>query len=248
MLSKSELSFIKSLHLKKFRKEHRLFLAEGIKSVTEFLNSGYQIETIYCTDALAPNLNNISRKIKLVTINETELQKITTLTTPQGVLAIIRTQEETEITPESFNGTFTLVLDGIQDPGNMGTIIRTADWFGFQRVICSPDCVEVYNPKVVQATMGSLSRTKIVYTDLYDLLTEIKIPVYGAVLNGESIYHTSFRNEGVILLGNEGNGLSSSVLPFITQPITIPLFGHAESLNVAISAGIICYEVKRNVT
>ncbi|HEY0667983.1 MAG TPA: RNA methyltransferase [Sphingobacteriaceae bacterium] len=248
MLSKSELSFIKSLHLKKFRKEHRLFLAEGIKSVTEFLNSGYQIETIYCTDALAPNLNNISRKIKLVTINETELQKITTLTTPQGVLAIIRTQEETEIRPESFNGTFTLVLDGIQDPGNMGTIIRTADWFGFHRVICSPDCVEVYNPKVVQATMGSLSRTKIVYTDLYDLLTEIKVPVYGAVLNGESIYHTSFRNEGVILLGNEGNGLSSNVLPFITQPITIPLFGHAESLNVAISAGIICYEVKRNVT
>ena len=248
MLSKSELSFIKSLHLKKFRKEHRLFLAEGIKSVTEFLNSGYQIETIYCTDALAPNLNNISRKIKLVTINETELQKITTQTTPQGVLAIIRTQEETQIRPESFNHTFTLVLDGIQDPGNMGTIIRTADWFGFHRVICSPDCVEVYNPKVVQATMGSLSRTKIVYTDLYDLLTEIKVPVYGAVLNGESIYHTSFKNEGVILLGNEGNGLSPRVLPFITQPITIPLFGHAESLNVAISAGIICYEVKRNET
>jgi RNA methyltransferase, TrmH family len=245
MLSKSELSFIKSLHQKKFRKEHHLFLAEGIKSVMEFLNSGYGIETIYCIEALVPNLNNISRKIKLVTINEAELQKITALTTPQGVLAIIQIPEETQIGPESFSNTITLMLDNIQDPGNLGTIIRTADWFGFDRVICSPDCVEAYNPKVVQATMGSLSRIKIVYADLVELLKEIKVPVYGALLNGTSVYTADFQNEGIILLGNEGNGLSVNVLPFITHPITIPRFGGAESLNVAISAGIICYEIKR---
>lgn len=245
MLSKSELSFIKSLHLKKFRKEQRLFLAEGIKTVTEFLNSGYQIETIYCTDAVASNLNNISRKLKLVVINEAELRKITALSTPQGILAVIRIPKETAIKPESFNGSFIIVLDNIQDPGNMGTIIRTADWFGFKQIICSPDCVEVYNPKVVQATMGSLSRINITYTDLVKLLGSASGPVYGALLNGDSIYHTDFTDEGFIVLGNEGKGISETILPFITQPITIPRFGHAESLNVAISAGIICSEIKR---
>lgn len=245
MLSKSELSFIKSLHLKKFRKEQRLFLAEGIKTVTEFLNSGYQIETIYCTDAVASNLNNISRKLKLVVINEAELRKITALSTPQGILAVIRIPKETAIKPESFNGSFIIVLDNIQDPGNMGTIIRTADWFGFKQIICSPDCVEVYNPKVVQATMGSLSRINITYTDLVKLLGSASGPVYGALLNGDSIYHTDFKDEGFIVLGNEGKGISETILPFITQPITIPRFGHAESLNVAISAGIICSEIKR---
>lgn len=245
MLSKSELSFITSLHLKKFRKEHGLFLAEGIKSITEFLNSGYEIKTIFCTDAFAPNLSNISQKIKLVTIDETELRKITTLTTPQGVLAIIQIPEETPIRPESFDNTFTLALENIQDPGNLGTIIRTADWFGFKQIICSPDCVDVYNPKVVQATMGSLSRIKIIYTDLAEILGRINVPVYGALLDGQSIYSTNFGNEGVILLGNEGKGLSGKVLPLITRAITIPRFGQAESLNVAMSAGIICSEIKR---
>lgn len=211
----------------------------------EFLNSGHRVETIYCIEALVPNLNNISRKIKLVTINEAELQKITALTTPQGVLAIIQIPEETQILPESFRNTFTLMLDNIQDPGNLGTIIRTADWFGLERIICSRDCVEAYNPKVVQATMGSLSRIKVVYADLVDLLKEIKVPVYGALLNGKSVYTAEFQNEGIVLLGNEGNGLSDNVLPFITDPITIPRFGETESLNVAISAGIICYEIKR---
>lgn len=245
MLSKSELSFIKSLHLKKFRKEHGLFLAEGIKSITEFLHSDYQIETLYCTEALAPNLDNISRKLKPIKINEAELLKITALTTPQGVLATIRIPKETQIQPESFTNTFTLVLDGIRDPGNLGTIIRTADWFGFKRIICSNDCVDIYNPKVVQATMGSLSRINVIYTELAEVLGLIKLPVYGALLNGESVYNTEFNNEGLILLGNEGKGLSAGVLPYITNAVTIPRFGQAESLNVAISAAIICSEIKR---
>lgn len=248
MLSKSELSFIKSLHLKKFRKEHGLFIAEGIKSVTEFLNSGYQIKTIYCTDTFAPNLSNISRKIKLLIVNETVLRKITTLTTPQGVLATIQIPEETRISPESFKNTFTLALESIQDPGNLGTIIRTADWFGFKQIICSADCVDVYNPKVVQATMGSLSRVKVTYTDMEAILERVAVPVFGALLNGESVYSTSFGNEGIILLGNEGKGLSGKMLTLINRSITIPRFGQAESLNVAISAAIICSEIKRKST
>lgn len=245
MLSKSEISFIKSLHLKKFRKEQGLFLAEGFKSITEFLHSDYLIETIYYTDAVAPNLDKISQKLKLVKINEAELLKITTLNTPQGILATIRIPKETQIQPESFNNTFTLMLDGIQDPGNLGTIIRTADWFGFNQIICSNDCVDVFNSKVVQATMGSLSRVNIIHTDLAEILGLIKVPVYGALLDGHSVYNTPFTNEGVILLGNEGKGLSKNILPFINTAITIPRYGQAESLNVAISAAIICSEIKR---
>lgn len=190
-------------------------------------------------------MDNISRKLKPIKINEAELLKITALTTPQGVLATIRIPKETPFQPESFTNTFTLALDGIQDPGNLGTIIRTADWFGFKRIICSDDCVDIYNPKVVQATMGSLSRINVIYTDLAEVLGLIKVSIYGALLNGKSVYSTEFNNEGLVLLGNEGKGLSAGVLPYITDAVTIPRFGQAESLNVAISAAIICSEIKR---
>jgi TrmH family RNA methyltransferase len=129
----------------------------------------------------------------------------------------------------------------------LGTIIRTADWFGFEQIICSADCVEAYNPKVVQATMGSLSRIKIVYTDLPSILRQTKVPVFGAVLNGTPITGTDFGHEGIIVLGNEGNGISGPVAEVITDRVTIPGLGKAESLNVAVSASLFCYEVKRNI-
>lgn len=245
MLSKSEISFIKSLHQKKFRKEHRLFLAEGFKSVTEFLDSDYHTETVYCTKALLPKLDKFSHKIKLIELTEAELGKISTLTTPQGILATIRIPSKTEIHPESFNNQFTLVLDGIQDPGNLGTIIRTADWFGFKRILCSMDTVEAYNPKVVQATMGSLARMEIHYADLQALLPQLKLPCYGALLDGVSIYETDFGKEGLIILGNEGQGIRAEIQSQITRAVTIPRFGAAESLNVAVSAAIFCSELKR---
>jgi len=141
---------------------------------------------------------------------------------------------------------FSLVLDGIQDPGNLGTIIRTADWFGFKNVICSINTVEVYNPKTVQATMGSLCRVNVVYEELSELLKDSKIPVFGAMLNGDSLYDTQWGTEGIVILGNEGQGVSPEIIKLINHPVTIPRVGEAESLNVAVSAAIFCADIRRN--
>lgn len=247
MLSKSQISFIKSLHQKKARKEQALFIAEGIKSILEFAQSDYKVEAIFSTPHTLPKLDNLSQKIKVQEITDTELKKISTLITPQDVLALIHIPQETEISGESFKKTITLVLDGVQDPGNLGTIIRVADWFGFKHVICSTDTVEAYNPKVVQASMGSLSRVDVHYVILEDFLAKNPRQVYGALLNGNSVYETEFQNEeAFLILGNEGNGISESVKRYITKAITIPRFGEAESLNVAVSAAIFCSELKRN--
>ncbi|EOR94959.1 RNA methyltransferase, TrmH family [Arcticibacter svalbardensis MN12-7] len=245
MLSKSQISFVNALHVKKNRKDLSLFLVEGVKSISEFLNSAFIVESIYCSSATLIKFSKLSPTVKFYEITDAELKKISTLTTPQDAVAIIRIPEKTPLRPESFKDRFTIILDGIQDPGNMGTIIRTADWFGFSEIICSEDTVEVYNPKVVQASMGSLSRVAVHYTDLSQLVSNSGIPVYGTLLAGVSIYETSFTEPGFIVLGNEGKGISYAVIPLITNQITIPRFGNAESLNVAISAAIVCSEIKR---
>jgi TrmH family RNA methyltransferase len=247
MLSKSQISFIKSLQQKKFRKEHSLFIAEGIKSVTEFIQSGYSIKIIFSTPHTIPKLDNLSQKIKVQEITETELKKISLLTNSHDLLALIHIPQKTNIPIESFKKTFTIVLDDVQDPGNFGTIIRIADWFGFKQIICSNNTVEAYNPKVVQATMGSLARVRLHYTNLEDFFKNNRYPVYGALLNGDSIYQTDFSNkEGFLVLGNEGKGISPEVLKYVTKAVTIPRLGEAESLNVAASAAIFCSEIKRN--
>lgn len=245
MLSKSQAGYIKSLHQKKYRKEHGFFLAEGLKTVTEFIHSDYTVDTIFCTRAILPNLVNLSQKIKLNEISEAELAKISTLVNPQGVLALVRIPESGSIFPKNFRGQISIILDDIQDPGNLGTIIRTADWFGFKNIICSDGCVDAYNPKVVQATMGSLARVNITYTSLPGFLSSAIYPVYGALLHGTSVYDTVFEKEAFLILGNEGNGISTEVQKFITRAVTIPYFGKAESLNVAVSAAVICSEIKR---
>ncbi len=193
-----------------------------------------------------PKLGKLSQNIKLYEISQTELSKISTLSTPQALLAIIKIPESEELTTKSLKSSFSLALDNIQDPGNLGTIIRTADWFGLKYLICSTDTVDVYNPKVVQASMGSLARVKVIYTDLEDFLKNTELPIFGALLDGRSVYKTDFGNEGILLLGNEGNGISNDLLKLITFPVTIPRFGRAESLNVAISASIFCSELRRN--
>lgn len=193
-----------------------------------------------------PKLGNLSQNIKLYEISQTELSKISTLSTPQAFLAIIKIPRSEELTTKSLKGSFSLALDNIQDPGNLGTIIRTADWFGLKYIICSSDTVDVYNPKVVQASMGSLARVKVIHTDLEGFLKNTELPIFGALLDGRSVYETNFGNEGILLLGNEGNGINNDLLKLITFPVTIPRFGKAESLNVAISASIFCSEVRRN--
>ena len=247
MLSKSQISFVNALQQKKFRREHALFTVEGTKSITEFLNSDYVVDTIYCTSEYLQKFSKVTEKVKLHEVTEAELKKISSLTTPQNALALVRIPEKTIAKAESFKGTFSLALDGIQDPGNMGTIIRTADWFGFQNIICSADTVDVYNPKVVQATMGSLSRMRVIYTDLPEFLTSCSIPNFGALLNGKNIYEVDFGKEGIVILGNEGNGLSEAVIAKTGQAVTIPRFGAAESLNVAIACSVFCSEIKRKL-
>ncbi|RZK82106.1 MAG: RNA methyltransferase [Pedobacter sp.] len=247
MLSKSQLSFIKSLHQKKYRKESGIFIIEGIKSIVEFLNSSYQIHSIYYLPQYQSLLPNLPANIKLFEVNNAELDKISTLQTPQGIIALIHIPETVKFSAEKLKGTFTLVLDGVQDPGNLGTIIRTADWFGFNQIVCSKNTVEIYNPKVAQATMGSLARIAIFYEDLPTLLKTTKLPVFGALLEGKSLYTIDWGNEGLVILGNEGQGISEEVIPYITNKVTIPRVGGAESLNVAISAAILCTDINRNL-
>jgi len=245
MVSKSQISLIKSLQQKKFRREQRLFVAEGFKSVTEFITSGYKIHTVYHTPAVSAKMHKLPKKTNFQEISAADLQKMSSLTTPQEVLAVIHLPQWPALTSQMLLRCFTLVLDGVQDPGNLGTIIRTADWFGIKNIICSEDTVDAYNPKVVQATMGSLARVNLHYTNLETLLPTLNLPVYGAMLNGENIYNTDFGTEGLIAMGNEGNGLRPDVQELITKSITIPRLGEAESLNVAIATALFCSEISR---
>jgi len=245
MLSKSQIGFIKSLHQKKYRKESGLFIIEGIKSISEFVHSNYQIDSIYFLGQYQSLLPKLPPNIKLFEVNTTELDKISALQAPQGILAVVKIPPIAAFNKEILKNSFSLILDGIQDPGNLGTIIRTADWFGFKNVICSTHTVEVYNPKTVQATMGSLARIDVSYQDLSTFLKDIKIPIFGAMLDGNSLYETNWGKEGLVILGNEGQGVSEEVIKFINNPVTIPRVGQAESLNVAVSAAIFCADIRR---
>jgi len=245
MLSKSQIQFLKSLQQKKSRKTHGLFLAEGIKSITEFINSDYKIDTIYHTPNFDSKLLKLSQRINFEEISTTDLAKFSSLTTPQEVIALIKIPVWPTLLTQNLQQGFNIVLDGIQDPGNLGTIIRTADWFGIQNIICSEDTVDAYNPKVVQATMGSLARIHVHYTDLANVLKNSVLPIYGALLNGENIYQTNFGKHGLIVMGNEGNGIRHEIEALIQKRVTIPLLGKAESLNVAIATAIFCSELTR---
>jgi TrmH family RNA methyltransferase len=247
MLSKSQISFIKSLHQKKYRKENGLFIIEGIKSLLEFVHSRYQIQSIYYLPQYQSLLPKLTPKIELFEVNNAELSKISTLQAPPGVLAVLKSSEAQFNDPSILQNTFSIALDGVQDPGNLGTIIRTADWFGFKNVICSENTVEVYNPKTVQATMGSLARVNVFYVDLPAFLRETQVPVYAAMLSGQSLFEVKWQQEGIVVLGNEGQGISSQVADLVANTITIPRIGGAESLNVSISGAIICAEISRNL-
>jgi TrmH family RNA methyltransferase len=246
MLSKSQISLLKSLQHKKERLENGLFLVEGHKSVIEFINSPYQVDAIYHTASFDPKVLKLSQKINLYNISVTDIEKISSLKTPQHVIALIKIPHHPVLNNQKLRQKFSLVLDGVQDPGNLGTIIRTADWFGITDIICSFDTVDAYNPKVVQASMGSLSRTDVHYVELAATLLQLNLPVFGTMLNGENIYSTDFGSEGLIVMGNEGNGLRPDIERLINKKITIPRTGKAESLNVAIATALFCAEITRN--
>jgi TrmH family RNA methyltransferase len=243
MLSKSQISLLTSLQHKKFRREHGLFMVEGYKSITEFIDSDYHIHTIYHTPDITPKLLKLSQKINFQEISLNDLQKISGLKNPADAIATVNIPQWGGLNYTTLKNKFSLVLDGVQDPGNMGTIIRTADWFGITNIICSEDTVDAYNPKVVQATMGSLARVNVTYTNLAGLISAAKLPVFGTLLNGENIYTTNFGTEGLIIMGNEGNGIRPDIQALVTKAITIPRIGKAESLNVAIATAICCSEL-----
>jgi TrmH family RNA methyltransferase len=245
MLSKSQINLLKSLQQKKFRREHGLFIVEGHKSITEFINSGYLVEAVYYTPSFDSKVLKLSQKINFCEISVTDLEKISSLKTPQDALAVVKIPQWPILQQEQLKGKFSLVLDGVQDPGNMGTIIRIADWFGIDNIICSDDTVDAYNPKVVQACMGSLARVKVHYTSLTEFLSKIELPVFGAMLDGENIYSTDFGKEGLIVMGNEGNGLRPDIQKMVNKAVTIPRIGKAESLNVAIATALFCSEITR---
>jgi len=246
MLSKSQISLFKSLQHKKFRKVYGLFIAEGYKSVAEFITAGFVVENVYHTSAIAPKLLKLSAKINFQEISLADIAKLSALSTPPDVIAMVKIPERPLLDAGLLQQKHTLVLDGIQDPGNMGTIIRTADWFGITHIICSEDTVDVYNPKVVQATMGSLARVNVYYASLEKTIPALKMPVYGALLNGQNIYTTNFKNEGLIVMGNEGNGIRPGIQQLVDTAVTIPSLGKAESLNVAIATAIFCSEISKN--
>jgi TrmH family RNA methyltransferase len=241
MLSKTIVKYIQSLAHKKLRDEHGVFIAEGPKVVAELLHSNKFPCKIICglqswMDDNAVLLRNISAEDK-IEINESELERISLLQTPNKVMAVFY-KKENELTDLKNN--FSLMLDEIQDPGNMGTIIRTADWFGIKNIICSNECADCYNPKVVQASMGSLGRVNIIYTQLEEFIHENKgISIYAATLTGKHLSSFNKLKEGIILIGNESKGVKENLLRLAVEQITIPKYGEAESLNAGVAAGII---------
>lgn len=233
MISLSQKKYIKSLHLKKFRAQCGTFLVEGEKMVKELIQSGVEVEAVFVTHG------NKIEKYNATEISEKEMKSISALTTPSNFLAVAK-QKTNNIDLAQNN--LILVVDNIKDPGNLGTIIRTADWFGVNTIICSNECVDVYNSKVVQASMGSIFRTTVVYTNLINFFEENNsIPVYGALLEGDNIYQKPIKHKKVFLLmGSESFGISKELLPFITNKVMIPKFGEAESLNVSVATGVLC--------
>jgi TrmH family RNA methyltransferase len=237
MISRNEVKYIQSLYHKKNRDEEDVFVAAGVKLISEILHSYFKPVKIY---ALQDWIDQNPEVENVIAVNESELKKISTQETPGKVVAIVRKKNTEKIT--DLSGKITLLLDGVQDPGNLGTIIRTAEWFGIENIIATNDTADVYNPKVIQSTMGSFLRINIFYTDLKQFLSNNIIPVYGAVLNGENISAVEPPDECLLLTGNESKGIRDELLPYIQTKITIPRLGKAESLNVAVATGIILWK------
>lgn len=251
MLSNARIKLINSLKLGKYRKEHGLFVAEGSTNVLDFIQGGIKVEEIFASEKWLEKNNKKLKGIHFSTVSDKELKKITNLKNPPEVFGIFKSPKH-EL-PDLNNYTdLIIMLDDIRDPGNLGTIIRTADWFGIRLILCSEKTVDVYNPKVVQASMGSLGRVKVHYCDLEQVIKSKPdfIKVFGAVLNGTDLVEIPKPHRGIIMIGNESRGISEKLIPLVDQKITIPRQAmsdnaSAESLNASIAAAIIFYEFRR---
>lgn len=238
-LSKNQLKLITSLQQKKYRVKNNLFIAEGTKVINEFLNSNLELSHLFCV-----NPSNYSNILDCTIISEAELKKISLLKTPNNALAIFKIPETKPLLDDGL----ILALDEINDPGNLGTIIRLCDWFGVKQLICSLNTVDCYNAKVVQASMGSLTRVSIVYTNLETYLQGNNLPKYATLMNAESVYKRQLPKNAILVMGNEANGIRESILQLLDNAVSIPRFGdlqQTESLNVATATAILLSEFKR---
>ena len=237
-LSKNHIKLITSLQQKKYRQKHKLFVAEGVKVVDELLNSNFELSQLFATQDYS------TASEKLTIISDEELKKISKLKTPNKVLGLFKIPEDVS-TKESG---LIVALDGINDPGNLGAIIRLCDWFGVSKLVCSKNTVDCYNQKVVQASMGSLTRVQIVYRELLPFLEKITLPTFIADMDGKNVYEETMPKEAILVMGNEANGISNEIRTIIDSKISIPRFGEqqeTESLNVATAAAILLSEFKR---
>ncbi|GLB50547.1 TrmH family RNA methyltransferase [Neptunitalea lumnitzerae] len=239
MVSKNQIKLITSLQQKKYRQKTGLFVAEGVKVINEYLNAGFDLEILFTTKE-----DSFPQAHSVEVIDEQALKKISRLSTPNVGVALFKIPAAKEIVE---NGLL-VALDGVNDPGNLGTIIRLCDWFGVEQLLCSVNTVDCYNPKVIQATMGSLSRVNIVYTDLEEFLNSTQLPVYAATMEGANVYDAQLEQNAILVMGNEANGLTDEVSKLVTSSIGIPRFGklqQTESLNVATATAILLSEFKR---
>jgi len=253
VLSKNKIKLIRSLDQKKNRLATGLFFAEGKKLVLDLLQSDYAVSEVYCTSNFAAEVTIYKPGLNIEIVDMDGLTRISFLKTTPEIVALCEIPKSVILWDEICNN-LTLVLDEIQDPGNLGTIVRLADWFGIRNIICSENCADIYNPKVIQATMGAFTRVKVHYVSLTGFLEQAKllsIPVYGAFLEGENLYQCELTENGLIVMGNEGNGISDVVSHSISRKINIPSFPPgdltSESLNVAVATSVICAEFRRRV-
>ncbi|WP_369753040.1 TrmH family RNA methyltransferase [Flavobacterium sp. WC2409] len=240
MVSKNQIKLITSLQQKKYRIVNQLFFAEGVKVIQELLQSDFELDHLYTTQ------NDFEDVLinKKTLIHENDLKKISALSTANSCLAVFKMPAEKDIVESGL----IIALDSIRDPGNLGTILRLCDWFGIHQIVCSKETVDIYNPKVVQATMGSITRVNVRYIDLNDFLSQTKLPVFGTFMDGANIYKESLPQEGIIVMGNEANGISDELEEIIQNRLSIPRFGDlrkTESLNVATATAIILSEFRR---
>lgn len=246
MLSKSKVKYIHSLELKKFRNEHNVFVAEGNKLVSDILFH-FECDLILARSSWMATQGDIIAK-ELIVADEDDIRKVSFLKTPQDVVAVFKIPSHS-LTEIDATQQLVLALDGIQDPGNLGTIIRLADWFGIEHVVCSFDTADIYSPKAIQATMGAIARVKVHYTNLPSYLAACQAPLYGTFLDGENIYAKTLSPTGIIVMGNEGKGIRKDIENLITEKLYIPSFpperNTSESLNVAIATAVVCAEFRR---
>ena len=240
MLSNNVIKIITSLGSKKYRQKYNLFVVEGVKNIGEVIKSSIKVKELFITEDLWPEVTSIKKTI----IDEKDLKKISYLTTPNVGLALCELPEAEVL--DNLKG-LTIALDDIRDPGNLGTIVRLADWFGVENILCTKESVDLYNPKVIMSTMGSFSRVKVHYIDLKTFLSTYDGNIFGTFMEGESIYENTLPQEGILVMGNEANGISKAIENLTTHKISIPFFGqkgNTESLNVAVATSVILGEFK----